>query len=156
MHLFLKLTNLIANNCIKLLLLTSEQNLCEMALVKNAARNGAVCYHHDSKEIFVLLCLFLPQGPTLYGSTRSMRNIMCRKYEKLACGWRREEREQQRFFLHRISCSSVGIFYLERHSCSWHRRGTVPPGFQVPRKLEQTDSSPVTEKRGKVQLKRYK
>jgi len=36
-----------------------------MALVKNAARNGAVCYHHDSKEIFVLLCLFLPQGPTL-------------------------------------------------------------------------------------------
>jgi len=37
-----------------------------MALVKNAARNGAVCYHHDSKEIFVLLCLFLPQGPTLY------------------------------------------------------------------------------------------
>ena len=66
MHLFLKLTNLIANNCIKLLLLTSEQNLCEIALVKNAARNGAVCYHHDSKEIFVLLCLFLPQGPTLY------------------------------------------------------------------------------------------
>jgi len=55
-----------ANNCIKLLLLTSEQNLCEMALVKNAARNGAVCYHHDSKEMFVLLCLFLPQGPTLY------------------------------------------------------------------------------------------
>ena len=37
-----------------------------MALVKNAARNGAVCYHHDSKEIYVLLCLFLPQGPTLY------------------------------------------------------------------------------------------
>ena len=37
-----------------------------MALVKNTARNGAVCYHHDSKEIFVLLCLFLPQGPTLY------------------------------------------------------------------------------------------
>jgi len=66
MHLFLKLTNLIANNCIKLLLLTSEQNLCEMALVKNAARNGAVCYHHDSKEFFLLLCLFLPQGPTLY------------------------------------------------------------------------------------------
>ena len=66
MHLFFKLTNLIANNCIKLLLLTSEQNVCEMALVKNAARNGAVCYHHDSKEIFVLLCLFLPQGPTLY------------------------------------------------------------------------------------------
>jgi len=66
MHLFLKLTNLIANNCIKLLLLTSEQNLCEMALVKNAARNGAVCYHHDSKEIFLLLCLFLPKGPTLY------------------------------------------------------------------------------------------
>ena len=66
MHLSLKLTNLIANNCIKLLLVTSEQNLCEMALVKNAARNGAVCYHHDSKEIFVLLCLFLPQGPTLY------------------------------------------------------------------------------------------
>ena len=60
MHLFLKLTNLIANNFIKLLLLTSEQNLCEMALVKNAPRNGAVCYHHDSKEIFVLLCLFLP------------------------------------------------------------------------------------------------
>jgi len=47
-------------------LLTSEQNLCEMALVKNAARNGAVCYHHDSKENFVLLCLFLPQDPTLY------------------------------------------------------------------------------------------
>jgi len=70
MHLFLKLTNLIANNCIKLLLLTSEQNLCEMALVKNAARNGAVCYHHDSKEIFVLLCLFLPQGPTLYKRER--------------------------------------------------------------------------------------
>ena len=66
MHLSLKLTNLIANNCIKLLLLTSEQNLCEMAQVRNAARNGAVCYHHDSKEIFVLLCLFLPQGPTLY------------------------------------------------------------------------------------------
>jgi len=56
MHLFLKLTNLIANNC-------------EMALVKNAARNGAVCYHHDSKETFVLLCLFLPQGPTLYRPT---------------------------------------------------------------------------------------
>jgi len=36
-----------------------------MALVKNAARNGAVCYHHDSKEMFVLLCLFLPQGPTV-------------------------------------------------------------------------------------------
>jgi len=34
-------------------MLTSEQNLCEMALVKNAARNGAVCYHHDSKVIFV-------------------------------------------------------------------------------------------------------
>ena len=67
MHLFLKLTNLIANNCIKLLLLTSEQNLCEMALVKNVARNGAVCYHHDSKETFVLLCLLLPQSPTLYG-----------------------------------------------------------------------------------------
>jgi len=66
MHLFLKLTNLIANNCIKSLLLTSEQNLCEMALVKNAARNGAVCYHHDSKEICVLLCLLLPQSPTLY------------------------------------------------------------------------------------------
>jgi len=66
MHLLLKLTNWFANNCIKLLLLTSEQNLCGMALVKNTARNGAVCYHHDSKEIFVLLCLFLPQGPTLY------------------------------------------------------------------------------------------
>ena len=66
MHLFLKLTNLIGNNCIQLLSLTSEQNLCEMALVKNAARNGALCYHHDSKEIFVLLCLVLPQGPTLY------------------------------------------------------------------------------------------
>ena len=69
MHLFLKLTNLITNNGIKLLLLTSKQNLCEMALVKNAARNGAVCYHHhhhDSKDICVLLCLFLPQGPTLY------------------------------------------------------------------------------------------
>jgi len=67
MNLFLKLTNLIGKNCIKLLLLTSEQNLCEMALVKNAARNGAV-YHHDSKEIFVLLCLLLllPQSPTLY------------------------------------------------------------------------------------------
>jgi len=37
-----------------------------MARVKNAARNGAVCDHHNSKEIFVLLCLFLPQGPTLY------------------------------------------------------------------------------------------
>ena len=37
-----------------------------MALVKNAARNGAVCYHHDSKESFVLLCLLLPQSPTLY------------------------------------------------------------------------------------------
>jgi len=36
-----------------------------MALVKKAVRNGAVCYHHDSKEIFVLLCLFLPQGLTL-------------------------------------------------------------------------------------------
>ena len=69
MHLFLKLTNLIANNCFKLLLLTSEQNLCEMALVKNAARNGAVCYHHDSKKIFVLLCLFLSQGPTLYSES---------------------------------------------------------------------------------------
>jgi len=75
MHLFLKLTKLLANNCIKLLLLTSEQNLCEMALVKNAARNGAVCYHHDSKEIFVLLCLFLPQGPTLY-SRLSLRMDM--------------------------------------------------------------------------------
>ena len=70
MHLFLKLTNLIADNCIKLLLLTSEQNLCEMALIKNAARNGAFCYHHDSKEIFVLLCLFLPQGPTLYSERK--------------------------------------------------------------------------------------
>jgi len=56
MHLFLKLTNLIANNCIKLLLPTSEQNLCEMALVENTARNSAV-YHHDSEEIFVLLSL---------------------------------------------------------------------------------------------------
>ena len=65
MHLSLKLSNLIANNCITLLLLTSEQNLCEMALVKNAARNGAVCYHHDSKEMCVLLCLLLPQSPTL-------------------------------------------------------------------------------------------
>jgi len=37
-----------------------------MALVKNAARNGAVCYHHDSKEIFVLLCHLLPESPTLY------------------------------------------------------------------------------------------
>ena len=67
MHLFLKITNLIANNCIKLLLLTSEQNLCEMALVKNAARNGAVCDHHDSKEIFVLLCLFFPEVPRSMG-----------------------------------------------------------------------------------------
>jgi len=66
MYLFLKLTNLIANNCIELLLQTSEQNLCEMALIRNAARNGAVCYHNDSKEIFVLLCLLLPQSPSLY------------------------------------------------------------------------------------------
>jgi len=66
MHFFLKLTNLIANNCIKLLLLTSEKKLCETALVINAARNGAVYYHHDLKEIFVLLCLLLPQSPTLY------------------------------------------------------------------------------------------
>ena len=51
-----------ANNCIKLLLLTSEQNLCEMALID--ARNGAVCYHHDSKEICLLLCHLLPHSPT--------------------------------------------------------------------------------------------
>jgi len=57
---------LIANNCIKLLLLTSEQNLCEMALIENTARNGAVCYHHDSKEICLLLCHLLPHSPTLY------------------------------------------------------------------------------------------
>jgi len=82
MHLFLKLTNLIANNCIKLLLLTSEQNLCEMALVKNTARNGAVCYHHDSKEFFVLLCLFLPQGPTLYSSRNRFRKGTARPFGK--------------------------------------------------------------------------
>ena len=66
MHLSLKLTNLIANNCIKLLVLTSEQDLCEMALVKKAARNGTVCYHHDSKEICLLLCHLLRHSPTLY------------------------------------------------------------------------------------------
>jgi len=79
MHLFLKLTNLIANNCIKLLLLTYEQYLCEMAQVKNAARNGAVCYHNDSKEIFVLLCLFLPQGPTLYTEFRRFSAMILQK-----------------------------------------------------------------------------
>ena len=79
MHLFLKLTNLIANNSIKLLLLTSEQNLCEMALVKNAARSGAV-HHHDSKEILVLLCLFLPQGPTLYILPFSSKKVL--KHER--------------------------------------------------------------------------
>jgi len=47
-------------------LLISEQNLCEIALVKNAARNGKVCYHHDSKKITVLLCFLLPRTPTLY------------------------------------------------------------------------------------------
>jgi len=75
-HLFLKLTYLIANNCIKLLLLTSEQNLFEMALVKNAARNGAVCYHHDSKDIFVLLCLLLPRSPTLYSKRTQGDSIL--------------------------------------------------------------------------------
>ena len=49
-------------------MLTSEQNLCEMALVKNAARNGAVCYHHDSKEIFVLV-FFFPKVPRSIGSS---------------------------------------------------------------------------------------
>jgi len=45
-------------------LLTSEQNLCEMALVKNAARNGAVCYHHDSKEFFFYFFVsFFPKVP---------------------------------------------------------------------------------------------
>ena len=33
-----------------------------MVLVKNAVRNGTVCYHHDSKKILVLLCL-LPESP---------------------------------------------------------------------------------------------
>jgi len=28
-----------------------------MALIKNAARKRTVCYHHDSKEILVLLCV---------------------------------------------------------------------------------------------------
>jgi len=63
MHLFLKLTNLIANNCLKLLLLTSEQNSCEMALVKNAPRYGAVCYHHDSKDFFYFFVFFFPKVP---------------------------------------------------------------------------------------------
>jgi len=53
-----------------------------MALVKNAARNGAVCYHHDSKEIFVLLCLFLPQGPTLYMAPRAAPSFRQTKYVK--------------------------------------------------------------------------
>ena len=52
---------------IKLRLLTSEQNFCEMALVKNAVRNGTVCYHHDSKKILVLLCL-PPESPILVWS----------------------------------------------------------------------------------------
>ena len=68
-----------------------------MALVKNAARNGAVCYHHDSKEIFVLLCLFLPQGLTLYWSSSPgleyeklqvhiiMKNSCCSHHERNAC-----------------------------------------------------------------------
>jgi len=47
----------------KLLLLTSEQNLCEMALVKNAARNGAVCYHHDSKKFLYFFVFFFPKAP---------------------------------------------------------------------------------------------
>jgi len=34
-----------------------------MALVKNAARNGTVCYHQYSKKILILL---LPLSPTLY------------------------------------------------------------------------------------------
>jgi len=87
MHLFLKLTNLVANNCIKLLLLTSEQNLCEMALVKNAARNGAVCYHHDSKEIIVLLCLFLPKGPTLYWKPRQFERYLARHLAADSWNW---------------------------------------------------------------------
>jgi len=33
-----------------------------MVLIKNAVRNGTVCYHHDSKKILVLLCL-LPESP---------------------------------------------------------------------------------------------
>ena len=37
-----------------------------MALIENAARNGAVCYYHDSKEICLLLCHLLPHSPTLY------------------------------------------------------------------------------------------
>jgi len=47
-------------------LLTSEQNLCEMALFKNAAaRNGTICYYHNSKEILGLVYLLLPQSSTL-------------------------------------------------------------------------------------------
>jgi len=43
--------NDLTTNIFALRLLTSEQNVYEIALVKNAARNGTVCYHHDSKEI---------------------------------------------------------------------------------------------------------
>ena len=37
-----------------------------MVLVKNAVRNGTVCYHHDSKKI-VLLCL-PSKSPTIVWS----------------------------------------------------------------------------------------
>ena len=62
-HLSSKLTNLIANNCIKLLLLTSEQNLCEMALVENAARNGAVCFTTIQRKFVYFFVIFFPTVP---------------------------------------------------------------------------------------------
>jgi len=44
------------------ILLTSGQNLCEIKLVENAARNSTFCYHHDSKEILGLV-FFFTEGP---------------------------------------------------------------------------------------------
>ena len=53
----------------KVRILTRELNLCEMALVKNDARNGTV-YCHDSKEILVHLCLLPPESLALYWDLR--------------------------------------------------------------------------------------
>jgi len=79
MYFFMTLTNFTAkNNCIKIRLLFSEQNVREMALLENAARNGTVSfatarfvYHHDSKKILVFICLLHLVSHTLCTTPRT-------------------------------------------------------------------------------------
>ena len=63
MHLSLNLTNLIANNWIKLLLLTSEQNLCEMALVKMLLATARFVITTIQRKFVYFFVFFFPEVP---------------------------------------------------------------------------------------------